>query len=283
MSENIQSSESSVELPITAQRHLEREHTEQEKPSYASYTQNINNGNPTFEAISEPEEKDIPEWWFAEGIKGEGDKPEYFNDKTFKTLADQAKAHQDLLKMKSRPKESSPETYEYELDESYDIDQYGENLLTSFADVCKQNNISQDQFTSLIDGYLENVNVISEQQEKDDYQKLLKEKELLGPDADDRLRGMKQWADSTMPPEMVEILTNNMRNSDMFKFGEYLMQNMGYHQMPVNSESASSNINERHLQARQKMKDHKYGRDTAYTKMVDDEYRKLAEIGAFKK
>jgi len=88
------------------------------------------------------------EWFLAENIKGVGDKPDWYNDGKYKTLADQAKAHPELRK-KLGGFTGAPEEG-YETPEGFEE---GDELLEQFKSVALESNMSQDTFGKLFELY----------------------------------------------------------------------------------------------------------------------------------
>jgi hypothetical protein len=100
--------------------------------------------NPAQSALPEPS------WYFAEGIPGVGDKPDYLEPK-YKTLADQAKAYKEAQKLLGTLK-AAPEEYDFGEAQEY-IDKENDHI-QDFVRFAKDNKIQQDAFSKVLNTYV---------------------------------------------------------------------------------------------------------------------------------
>ena len=127
---------------------------EQSMPTYSAPVEN------STEAASN--EQPVPgqdKWFFADGVEGQGDKPEWFKEGTFKDISAQA---ENYTKLQSHHNKllggftGAPEgDYEYSLPQA--LEEAGVELDTSdpylkdFANYARDNNMSQEIFSGLLD------------------------------------------------------------------------------------------------------------------------------------
>ena len=94
-------------------------------------------------------------WYVSEGVAGEGDKPEFLQDK-YKSLSDQAAAYPELAK-KLGGFTGAPEEYESTMPEGLDGEFIADDpLMGGFQDWAKENQLSQEAYTGLLHMYLRN-------------------------------------------------------------------------------------------------------------------------------
>lgn len=141
-------------------------------------------------------------WSFAEGVTGEGDKPEWFKDSKYKTVADQAKAYTEL-EGRFGAFTGAPENYEVALSE-----QLAESGVTIDADdpmieqamqFAKDSNMSQEGFTGLVNLYGEIQ--LAQAQAMEQYR--AEEMKALGPTANKRIANINAWAQANMSADLI--------------------------------------------------------------------------------
>ena len=132
-------------------------------------------------------------FFFAEGVNGEGDAPEWFNSTKYKTVSDQAKGY-DELESKFGAFTGAPEEGKYEI-EGMDLE--NSPLLKLTAEWGAENQLSNDGLASLI----ERVNGLAQEQIEQDSANA---KEALGENADKRLNDLSQWGKNNLSPEEFE-------------------------------------------------------------------------------
>jgi hypothetical protein len=216
------------------------------------------------------------DWFFAEGIPGKGEKPEYFNDKTFKTLADQAKAQTELRKKLASFTGSPEEGYEISLKEelaSVEMDEE-DPLLNQFAELASEMNMSQDGFNQVLNFYVEENAKFAQEESTQQETYWKAEYEKLGPNGAEDLKLLKQWAQHNIPDEMQSAFDDMVTTADSVKIFNLLMDKI----IPSNVShiSAGTGLSRHNLQ--ELMKDQKYGRDQDFTRHVDSEAQALYSI-----
>ena len=117
-------------------------------------------------------------YYYAEGVAGEGETPDWFNGSKYKTVADQAKAYKDLdskfgeMQEKYRNFEGAPEAYEAPTLENFELNAEDPMYVTAM-NWAKETGINQDGFNSLMQLYAESelarenaLNAFADEQKK---------------------------------------------------------------------------------------------------------------------
>lgn len=228
-----------------------------------------------FEHTIDYEEKLGPgEWWYAEGIKGEGEKPEWFDDKKYKYVVDQAKGLPGLRKELSKLP-GAPEDYEISFDEELaDFDLSGsETTLDDFKNLAKELRINQEGFNKIVNFYAKNISAQQESVSQEIEQYAQQEMEKLGPNAKEELSTLMTWARNNLPNEMMDAFRHTLVSAENVQVMNYIRSNlMQNSNIPAQSEAVTAK--EAALSLRQKLADPRYGVDTMYTNMVDEEYKR---------
>ena len=109
-------------------------------------------GDTTAQAESQAASPQLePTWYFAEGVPGVGEKPDYLESK-YKTLADQAKAYKEAQKLLGGLK---PAPDEYDFGEAQEYIDKDNDYIKDFVSFAKENKIQQDAFQKIINTYVE--------------------------------------------------------------------------------------------------------------------------------
>lgn len=171
------------------------------------------------------------EWYLREGIKGEGDKPEWFNDKKYKTIEDQAKAQRELEK-RFGAFTGAPENYELKLPVGEDGQPLVEGefdtdhpILKQFMADAKEMGLSQDGFERILGmfaTYEAQANSID----------VAAQKEQIGKDADSRIKSLAQWGGANLSPDEYNVFKGMTATADQFKVLEKLVQKSRPAQVP---------------------------------------------------
>lgn len=143
-------------------------------------------------------------------MKGSGAPPEFFNNKKYKTLADQAKAQRELEK-KLGSFTGAPE--KYEVPEGVGLDEAYLAKLTEFG---KKHNMSQEAFAEL-------VAQESAAQEAEVAEYIKAQKEAIGPDADKRIGSIAAWARANLDEAGFNELKEALTSATAFKVIERIV------------------------------------------------------------
>lgn len=159
---------------------------------------------PAATAAADPAPKADPaapaaEWFYADGVKGEGPPPEWYKAGKYKSLADQAKAYTDLEK-KLGAFTGAPEEYELSLPEGVEGELDSEDpLLAEFVTTAKELNISQEAFNKILHMFVKH-DAASQATHKE------QEIAALGEKAAERLQTVAQWGANNLDPEGYQTL-----------------------------------------------------------------------------
>lgn len=210
-------------------------------------------------------------WYFADGLPGTGEKPEYLLPK-FKTVADQAKSYIEAEKRLGGFK-GAPEAYELALPEeiSEKVSINAEDpLFQSFAATAKELNMSQDGFNKIVGVYAEKM---AEQQ------KVNLEKELseLGEDAPQRIKTLTQWAMNNFDKSEFQTIAQIATSASAIKLLEKMRSKMTSTRIPenVDKENIAVPYEVRKSQLQQMVSDPRYKNDPGYRQQVDAEYERF--------
>ena len=208
--------------------------------------------DPAYTPDIAPMDANEPSWWIDEGMPGAGDRPEWLPEK-FKSVADAAKSYTELEKRVG----SAPKDYDISKGESWiDAD------FAPFQDMlehAKSKHVPQDVIDSMLESvgsYLNEFNI--------DYSK---EREKLGPNADERLNVLENWAKANFSQDTFDALTNNMRTADAIKAIEEVRAKMNANTTNIpsnNMDAAASMPNMQDIQAELNRNLDKYKTDPAY-------------------
>jgi len=165
--------------------------------------QQVEGNTPPAGEVAPPEEQQAQDWFFDEGVKGVGPKPEYFNDKKYKTLSAQAKAQRELEK-KLGGFTGAPEKYEVQVsditrEKGVEIDE-NNPLISEFIEIAKESSMNQELFGRCVElvGQYEVA--------KNEAQKAFIESERknLGKNAQKRIDDLQAWGAANLPEDMQE-------------------------------------------------------------------------------
>lgn len=220
------------------------------------------------------ESANITDWFIKEGIKGNGDKPEFLLDK-FKTVEDQLKSYVELEK-RFGSFTGAPEDYALNISEDYgDIKiEADDPLLQEFATVAGDLNLNQEGFDKLLNTYVEFSS--KEMKKSEAEQEAFQEQEIkkLGEDAEDQIKILNQWIENQVPSDMQDSIRNLATDASSVKAMQWLKDKFTSSTIPQTEHNEPSGLGTR-LELREMMRDPKYGSDAIYTKIVDDGYRRL--------
>ena len=240
------------------------------------------------EMLAADEAKESREWYWKEGVRGEGAAPDYFDPDKFPTVEDQAKAASGLRKALSQKGEGTntevPDQYAISLNDDLaeQIEINPEDpMLADFSETAKNIGLSQDQFGAILNnfysGALKAEAALSEQQEvyeaeqKAEYIK--SEKEKLGPNVDERVSNLKNWITSNFDERKSAALMNSVTSAELLEAFEALRHKNNSVPIPGrNMEPATSYT---HDEAQRMLADPRFGKDSRYTSKVTEYYSHL--------
>lgn len=212
-------------------------------------------------------------WFYADGIEGTGEKPEWFNDKTFKTLSDQAKAQGELRKKLAGFTGSPKEGYEIQLGEQFEGMELDEEdpTLNQFADIADELNMSQEGFSKVINFYLGESQKVAQEEEQESrnyWEEQLKE---LGPNGVEELKLLQQWSRNALPEDLQESFYNLITDAKTVKIFQALIDQT----IPTQLTHVAPGTGIDRSQLQELMKDPRYQLDGDFQRHVDAEAEAL--------
>ena len=209
-------------------------------------------------------------WYLSEGVKGEGDSPEYFNSEKYKTLADQAKAYPELAK-KLGAHTGAPEAYELNLPETLQdsviIDPDSQST-KDFLAYAQENGISQEFMDKALEFHANAVNDVA----GDLIPNRDSEMALLGSEAESRLKNLGDWGLANLSKEQFEALKGTASTAEGVELLETLIGKTRNAKLPTDVTPTSS-------ETPQSLRDMRYAKnDEGQVKIeVDPDYRKKVD------
>jgi hypothetical protein len=194
-------------------------------------------------------------WYFAENIAGDGDKPEWFNDKKYKSISDQAKAQRDLEK-KLGAFTGAPEQYEMPNFEDLGLEFNKEDMaLNNFMKVAKELNISQDAFGRIMRQYGETIKAAMPDPKK--------ELAKLGENPEQQIQNLYTWASSKLDNEEMQTFKGLILTAEHVRLFQKLKNSN--RELPIPGASGMQKVNKvTRGQIEERMKDPRYKDDKDY-------------------
>lgn len=153
-----------------------------------------------------------PEWWLAEGIPGQGPKPEFLDDK-YQNLAEQAKAYKEVRKALGA-QAGAPEAYDF----GAFIDEIDVNnaAIKDFMVYAKENRISQDAFSRTLKTFAE--------YDKSRQPNIDEEIKKLGEDGPKRIETVQKWAENNLSQKAMKTIGEIGTKADVIELLDELRQ-----------------------------------------------------------
>lgn len=228
-------------------------------------------GNETPNSSKTSEEKETTteageaaKWYLNQDIQGKGNKPEWFNNKTFKTITDQAKAYPELRK-KLANFQGSPEQYNYDLGDNFKDIKINEQDpdFVIFDELAKKSGMSQELYTNILKLYFERDKKISNQLEKNYKDKIYEDYKKIGENPKQQLDILENWWSNMFPDNDIKEFKNCVKNSTDYFHWNKIREKMNSTRIPSNiAQSGTPRILKSELR---KM-------------LVSDDYKKNPEI-----
>jgi len=217
-------------------------------------------------------------WFLAEGVAGQGEKPDYFIDTKYKSLAEQAKAYPELVKTHGELAtrfgafSGAPEKYDVKLpDELKEVEfDHEDPLFKDFEVFAKESNMSNDSFNKLLSVYARYEKYVQESAANEEKAYLVEEvKKLGGEKWSTERQEIKDWIQNRLPVELQETAKEFGNSAANVQLLKYLMKQSQFPTIPGNNGNKSSSTPS-DLAAM--MADKRYLIDQNYQKMVDAKY-----------
>lgn len=215
---------------------------------------------PVEQAVQATPESAMPEWYVTEQLPGSGNKPEYLLDK-FTNLGEQAKAFVELEKRMGGFKGAPKDGYNLEVisDRLQAELPPDAPLVKSLMDTAKSLNMSQEGFEK----FMESIVTVQKSFQVDPQEELRK----LGPDAEQQIGVLKQWAENNFAPEDVAVIQDMLNGpAEQIRVLQKMRTLSPKSSVPTASEAATyvRPTTQKELQAELAMNLSKYESDPRY-------------------
>jgi hypothetical protein len=208
------------------------------------------------------------EWFWAEGVKGEGIKPEFMSDK-YKTVADQAKAYKESMRALAK---NVPETYEIDINPELvkaglDIDIESPHM-QQFEQFARENGMTNDQVNGALNIYLESLKDLHGVKQENIVAHQKAEMEKLGQDAPKIIAQINNWAENNLDEAETKSLREFADSAERITFLKKLINKTttSTANLPTHGVNMST-VNRDYI--KQLQSDPRYARDLAFTKKAD--------------
>lgn len=234
-----------------------------------------------------PSEASTPssDWYYADGIKGDGPKPDYLIDSKYGSVAEQAKGYQELRKALGGFTGAPEGDYELnfaEGDESlanYQLDPEDPALKT-FKEFAREQHMSQETFNNLLkfkanaeQAYVEQVKNQMENQTVEEIKEFQKaELAKLGDNAKERLVSLDTWWKQNFPDFEPEKMHQFATSADFVQMLETIKDKLSYTNVPT---QAQANPPLRADELRAMLADPRYTSDPDFQEHVNKEYERV--------
>lgn len=210
------------------------------------------------------------EWYWADGVPGTGEKPEWMLDK-YKTVDQQAKGYSELAK-KLGAHTGAPEEYALNVPESLNgitLDAENERL-KNFLSFAKDNGVSQEFIDKALEFHLSEL-----AQDLPDPEAIKAE---LGADADSRLQRIGQWGAANLDEASFEALRGMVKSAADVKAVEALIKLTRTPEIPTNitpNEGMTRDKVRKMMEEMDEQGRNKYETDPEFRKKVQQAYKDL--------
>lgn len=213
---------------------------------------------------SPPPEGEQKLWHWDDKRPGEGEVPEWLKSEKYKTVADQAKAYNELTK-KLGGFVGAPEEYDLEIPDLENVKLSSDDpVLKDFMDFAKESNMSQETFNGIIQKY---VGVVSST-----IPDPKAEMEKLGLNAKAEIERVATVASNNLTPDEFQQFRGLMTTADNIRMFNKLIAKTT---APDVSQGKPAHTTETKAQLEKMMMDDRYYKDEDFRKTVRD---KLARI-----
>jgi hypothetical protein len=215
-------------------------------------------------------------YWLADNVPAQNKEvPEWFNNKKYKTVEQQAKAYKELEK-KLGTFQGAPEKYNLEI-EGFTPDE----LYNRVSNVAKDLNMSNDGFKKLFNTYKSYNDEINSTFNATDKAKQITEYNKLGVNASEIIKGVKTWADNNFSENELPLLKQIASTADGIKLLEKLrgLNNESLKQSQpvtpsINNEMSIDVVDNIHVQLEKAIQSERYKTDNSYFNRINELYKK---------
>ena len=209
---------------------------------------------------------EAPTWAYAEGITGEGDKPEWFKDSKYKSISAQAEAYAGL-ESKFGGFTGAPEEYEATMPDGIEGEFMTDDpLYQEFNSWAKENQLNQEAFTNILHMFVKNEHSNMGQNRES-------ELSALGDNAQSRLQNINDFAKANLSEDEYDGILEATTTAAGVKAVEALIAKTRGFKIPNDNDVVDAGMSHSDIKAR--MADPRYASDPAFRKETSAMYEKL--------
>ena len=209
---------------------------------------------------------ETPTWAYAEGITGEGDKPEWFKDSKYKSISAQAEAYAGL-ESKFGGFTGAPDEYEATMPDGIEGEFMTDDpLYQEFNSWAKENQLNQEAFTNILHMFVKNEHSnIGQNRES--------ELSALGENAQSRLQNINDYSKANLSEEGYQgILDATVTASGVKGVEELIAKTRG---LGIPNGAENVDVGMSHSDIRARMSDPRQQSDPAFQKETSKMYENM--------
>lgn len=200
-------------------------------------------------------------WSWGEGLKGEGDKPEWLKER-YKSVEDQAKGYVELEKRFGEFKGAPKEGYKLDSIEGLEADS---PLLQQFSKTFAELNLSQSGFERVVKEFVSTHASIAQASAAQEMKK-------LGPQGQQMIKETNQWIQNNFPPEVGKVVQGWIMTAEDIKALDIIRSFQPISKIPNAVDMSNTGIYESLNEVKTEKNNNwaKYKEDANYRKNLDD-------------
>ena len=158
------------------------------------------------ESVDHSETAAPESWYYDENVAGTDAAPEWLQTKKYKSVAEQAKAYNEVQKKLGAFK-GAPDEYDLKLEEMPDVElQAADPVISEFLEDAKANNVSQEYVTKLLNTYVKGIRMNNPDPKK--------ELEKLGASGKQDIQILGTWAKNSLSTSEVDVFKKMITTAD---------------------------------------------------------------------
>ncbi len=213
---------------------------------------------------AEPSDANQQPWYFDENVAGDGERPEWLQEK-YKSVAEQAKAYNEAQKRLGAFK-GAPDEYDLTLEDMPDVKlEKDDPILDDFLKEAKENNVSQDYVTKMLNTYVKAIKMNNPDPKK--------ELEKLGPNGKQDIQTLGKWAKNHLSNDEVDVFKKMINTADSVRV---LQKLRGIMNQPITQPTKTNAPQVSKESILKKIHDPRYETDETFRNQVREE---LAQFG----
>jgi len=242
--------------------------TTQDQSSYVSQT---TQAAPPEENTQNAQSANEAQWYWADGVPGEGETPDWFYKDKYSSISEQAKAVRGL-RQKLGDRTGAPDNYEIQIND--ELKEAGievntnDPLFKNFTEWARENQVSEEGVNKIVGMYLNafKESIPSEEQAHEYLQEQIKEIGGL-----DTYKALLQWSENTLPEKEAEHFKEwaASASADDMKMFLSLKESMSYQNPQPTSQPTNQYTRD---DLKDMLNDPRYLSDTEFSKKVNQAY-----------